>query len=160
MSTPSPTDEAALPPVPCSACAAAIEASELRWVKCGGLSVGTHRQPMVWRLRDKYSSDVIQQNTKYAQRLAAAARLVHALKEHVTDPEASEAPSGEQVASDALFALRIRSLIADKEMITARANDALARGGQWDCDYHAWYQEVDSEIQYLLKANTKVSDGR
>lgn len=90
MSTENTTDEAALPPVPCSACAAAIEASELRWVKCGGLSVGTYRQPMVWRLRDKYSSNVIQQNAKYSQRLAAAARLVHALKDHVTDPEMLE----------------------------------------------------------------------
>lgn len=90
MSTENISDEGALPPVPCSACAAAIEASELRWVKCGGLSVGMYRQPMVWRLRDKYSSEVIQQNTKYLQRLAAAARLVHSLKEHVTDPEMLE----------------------------------------------------------------------
>lgn len=90
MSTENTTDEAALPPVPCSACADAIEASELRWVKCGGLSVGTYRQPMVWRLRDKYSSDVIHQNAKYSQRLAAAARLVHELKEHVTDAEMLE----------------------------------------------------------------------
>ena len=85
-----PASDSSLPPVPCSACVAAIEESELRWVKCGGLSVGTYRQPMVWRLRDKYSSDVIKQNAKYSQRLAAAARLVHALKDHITDHEMLE----------------------------------------------------------------------
>ena len=42
---------------------------------------------MVWRLRDKYSSAVIQQNAKYSQRLAVAARLVHTLRDYVTDPE-------------------------------------------------------------------------
>ena len=90
MSYGNENDEGALPPVPCPACAGAIGASELRWVKCGGLSVGAYRQPMVWRLRGRYSSDVIQQNAKYSQRLAAAARLVHALKDHVTEPEMLE----------------------------------------------------------------------
>ena len=54
------------------------------------MNVGMHRQPLEWRLRDKYSNGVIQQNAKYSQRIAAAARLVHALKDHVDDAEMLE----------------------------------------------------------------------
>lgn len=62
------------------------------------------------------------------------------------------------VASSELVSLRIRSLIADKEMVTAQANLDLARGGEWRCDYAAWHGQIDAEIQELLKqANTKVS---
>lgn len=47
------------------------------------MSVGMHRQPMTWRLRDRYSNGVIQKNAEYSQRLASAARLLYELKEHV-----------------------------------------------------------------------------
>lgn len=78
------------PPTICSACASHLESYDLEWVKVGGMNVGMHRQPLEWRLRDKYSNGVIQQNAKYSQRLAAAARLVHALKDHVNDPDMLE----------------------------------------------------------------------
>ena len=52
MSTENTTDEAGLPPVTCSACAAAIEASELRWVKCGGFLVSPGNLDMVIGERD------------------------------------------------------------------------------------------------------------
>ena len=55
------------------------------------------------------------------------------------------------VALDPLVSLRIRSLIADKEMVTAQANLDLARGGEWRCDYAAWHGQIDAEIQQLLK---------
>ena len=74
----------------CSACSALVKSSDLEWVQCGGMNVGMHRQPLVWRLRDKYSSDVIQMNAEYSQRLAAATKLVHSLKKHVNDPEMLE----------------------------------------------------------------------
>ena len=47
--------------------------------------------------------------------------------------------------------LRIRSLIADKEMVTAQANLDLARSGEWRCDYAAWHGQIDAEIKELLK---------
>lgn len=87
MSADGTTVDDTLPPVLCPTCAAAVEASDLEWVKCGGLAVGMYQQPMVWRLRDKYSSGVIQQNAKYAQRLAVAARLVHDLRGYITNQE-------------------------------------------------------------------------
>ena len=46
--------------------------------------------------------------------------------------------------------LRIRSLIADKEMVTAQANHDLAIGGEWRMDYAAWHGTLDAEIQRLL----------
>jgi len=64
----------------CSACSALVKSSDLEWVQCGGMNVGMHRQPLVWKLRDKYSSDVIQMNAKYSQRLAAAARREHVMR--------------------------------------------------------------------------------
>lgn len=78
------------PPALCSACLKLVESSNLKWVKVGGISIGMHRQPLVWRLRDDYSSDVIRKNTQITQRLAAAARLIHAIKEHVADPDLLE----------------------------------------------------------------------
>ena len=71
------------PPVLCSACAELVRSSELEWSHVGGMAVGMHRQPMTWRLRDKYSSDVIQKSAQYSQRLASATRLVHELREHL-----------------------------------------------------------------------------
>ena len=49
-----------------------------------------------------------------------------------------------------LLALRIRSLIADKEMVTATANLDLTRGGEWRCDYQAWHGEIDAKIEALF----------
>ena len=72
-------------------------------------------------------------------------------EETLSNPEAFETPSREQVVSDALLALRIRSLIADKEMITAQANETFGRCGAWNCDYSAWYQKIDAELQELFK---------
>lgn len=86
MSNPIKSDterEADSPPVLCSACAELVESSDLKWTRVGGMAVGIHRQPMVWRLRDRYSSGVIQKNAEYSQRLASAARLLHELKEHI-----------------------------------------------------------------------------
>jgi len=60
-----------------------------------------------------------------------------------------------------LVLLKIRNLIADKEMITAIANRALAMGG-WDLDYAAMHHDCETSIQELLRiANDpwiKVSD--
>lgn len=65
-----------------------------------------------------------------------------------------------EVGSDALLALRIRSLIADKEMITAQANETLGRCGAWNCDYNAWYQEIDTELQELFKKANGTDEAR
>lgn len=56
---------------------------------------------------------------------------------------------------DEFVSLRVRSLIADKEMITAQANLDLARSGEWRCDYAAWHGQIDAEIQELLKKTNK-----
>lgn len=84
------TTEGDCPPTICSACAPLLESSNLEWVKVGGMNVGMHRGTLKWRLRDKYSSGMMKNNAMYSQRLAAAARLVHALKDHVTDDEMLE----------------------------------------------------------------------
>ena len=47
-----------------------------------------------------------------------------------------------------LTLLKIRSLIADKEMVTAQANLDLARGG-WTMDYWAWHVRIDRDITQL-----------
>ena len=57
---------------------------------------------------------------------------------------------GTLLKSTDLLALQIRSLIADKEMVTATANLDLARGGEWRCDYQAWHGQIDNEINALL----------
>jgi len=38
---------------------------------------------MEWRLRDRYSSDVIRQNAIYSQRLASAARVLSAARTYI-----------------------------------------------------------------------------
>ena len=50
-----------------------------------------------------------------------------------------------------MLQLKIRSLIADKEMATATANLDLARGGQWQCDYNQWHRELNYEIEELME---------
>jgi len=62
----------------------------------------------------------------------------------------AEAESLVGVANDVLLALRIRSLIADKEMVTATANLDLARGGEWRLDYSAWQGQLNVEIDALF----------
>lgn len=78
--------EASSHPELCAACAGIVESSELEWKQVGGISVGTQVLPLVWRLRDRYSSNAIRRNAKYAQKLAAASRLLYAVKSDVTDP--------------------------------------------------------------------------
>jgi len=50
-----------------------------------------------------------------------------------------------------LLVLKIRSLIADKEMVTAQANLDIARGGEWRSDYADWHRHLDTEVQSLLE---------
>ena len=62
------------------------------------------------------------------------------------------------VTCTALVALRIRSLIADKEMIIASANRDITQYGEWRTDYNAWHAQTDRELQSLFsEANTSVS---
>lgn len=56
-----------------------------------------------------------------------------------------------------LTTLRIRSLVADKEMVVAQANLSLARAGEWAVNYAEWSRQyaewsrqIDSEIQALI----------
>lgn len=66
----------------------------------------------------------------------------------------------ERLDSSDLFTLRIQSLIADKNGITAQANADLAAYDQWQADYSQWRREVDAELEGLFsEANTKVSHG-
>lgn len=46
--------------------------------------------------------------------------------------------------------LKIRSLISDKEMVTAIANKDTTRGGEWLGDYCAWHAEIDRQINGLI----------
>ena len=52
---------------------------------------------------------------------------------------------------EGIVSLRIRSLISDKDMVTAQANMDLSRSGEWKYDYAAWHRQLDEEIQELLK---------
>ena len=54
------------------------------------------------------------------------------------------------VGCDALLALGIQSLIADKGMIVASANRDLTCYGEWRTDYNAWHDQIDAEIQALF----------
>lgn len=63
------------------------------------------------------------------------------------------------VCSNGLLALRIRSLIADKEMIVASANRDIAQYGEWRTDYNAWHAQTDIELQSLFaEANITITD--
>ena len=57
--------------------------------------------------------------------------------------------------NDDITYLKIRSLIADKEMVTATANMNLSRGGEWLCDYSAWHAHIDQQIETLLERQAK-----
>jgi hypothetical protein len=57
----------------------------------------------------------------------------------------------------ALDLLRIRALVADKEMLVSRANNDLAVGGYWLGDYEGWAREIQGEIDAILKQNAEVS---
>ena len=72
------------------------------------------------------------------------------------DSTACQTPEPQGAGRDALLALRIRSLISDKEMVVAMANrDAQFRDG-WLCDYAKWHGEIEEKIQRLLsEANDK-----
>ena len=54
--------------------------------------------------------------------------------------------------------LRIRALVADKEMLVSRANNDLAVGGYWLGDYEGWAREIQGEIDAILKQNADLSD--
>jgi hypothetical protein len=70
---------------------------------------------------------------------------------------ASKTVSSPCSPSHDLLALRIRSLIADKEMVTATANLDIARAGEWGQDYQAWHGQIDKEIEELFsKANDQI----
>jgi len=58
-----------------------------------------------------------------------------------------------------LLELRIRSAIADKEMVTAMANRDLQCGDGWRYDYAEWHREVSKEIEelFILSANSELS---
>jgi len=65
-------------------------------------------------------------------------------------------PSGklsDASACSALDLLRIRALVADKEMLVSRANNDLAVGGYWLGDYEGWAREIQGEIDAILKQN-------
>jgi len=72
--------------------------------------------------------------------------------------DAPTTPSGEQVGSDALFALRIRSLISDKEMVVAMANRDAQFGDGWRCDYAKWHGEIEEKIQRLFSEANDQAD--
>ena len=63
---------------------------------------------------------------------------------------------GTLLKSTDLLAVRIRSLIADKGMVTATANLDLARGGEWRCGYQVWHSQIDTEINALLSEANNV----
>ena len=70
-----------------------------------------------------------------------------------TENEAKTAPKTEDVALDVprLVMLRIRSLIADKEMVTATANRELQQFGEWQCDHQEHHREINQQIEELIK---------
>ena len=77
------------------------------------------------------------------------------------EPEDHQPPDGDCRASacSALDLLRIRSLVADKEMLVSRANNDLAVGGYWLGDYEGWAREIQGEIDAILKQNTEGGRG-
>jgi hypothetical protein len=62
-----------------------LEESGLHWVLCGGMHVGHTVQPKVWRLRPKDEVAREAQRAKDLQRLASAARLIHAVSLYFGD---------------------------------------------------------------------------
>lgn len=80
-------EEAGPHPELCPSCRPWIEKSRLHWSLCGGLNVGMKKGRYHWRLFPDDSQSREEEKTKFLQRLAASARLVHELKSHVTDPE-------------------------------------------------------------------------
>lgn len=58
--------------------------------------------------------------------------------------------------TEELRLLKIRSLISQKEMITAEANMDLARRGEWSCNYAEWHRQIDEEISKLFDAGKEV----
>ena len=76
------------PPKPelCPTCAALVESSNLHWRLCGGMTVGLHRQPLTWRLRDKNENAMVEQRTKDLRKLAAAMRLLCEAHKHLPEP--------------------------------------------------------------------------
>ena len=59
-------------------------------------------------------------------------------------------PGPWRVDVSGLVMLRIQSLIADKEMVTAQANRDISMSGEWQCDYTEWYRQIDDEIKRLF----------
>jgi hypothetical protein len=89
MNTPKDSTGGCCPPPLCSACSEHVEASNLHFVLCGGLSVGMHTQPKVWRLRPKDEHLTVQQRTKDLQKLAGAMHYLVQCHPHLP-PELAE----------------------------------------------------------------------
>ena len=50
-----------------------------------------------------------------------------------------------------LSILELRNLIASKEAITTQSNNDLAVLGKWSCNYAEAIEEIETEIQTLIK---------
>ena len=78
------------PPSLCAECSKIIEDSNLHFVQCGGLAVGLHRQPLVWKLRDKDETLMLAKRTKDLQKMAAAMRYLSQCIPHLPDDLANK----------------------------------------------------------------------
>jgi hypothetical protein len=67
-----------------------LEESNLHWVLCGGMHVGHHVQPKVWRLRPKDECDREKQRAKDLQKMASMARLISEVMRWHSDPESCD----------------------------------------------------------------------
>lgn len=59
-------------------------------------------------------------------------------------------PNAKRIRDQEMIALKIRSLISDKEMVVARANRDAQFGDGWLCGYAAWHDEIEEKIQRLF----------
>ena len=51
--------------------------------------------------------------------------------------------------------LMVRSLVADKEFITAQADRDLRICGKWCCDYETQYNVIQEQLRTLMRLITK-----
>ena len=76
----------------------------------------------------------------------------HYRTEQPTDEGLDETPCSRLLIPRPLLELRIRSAVADKEFVTAMANNDLHRYGEWRCDYSEWSREIVKEIEDLFSS--------
>jgi hypothetical protein len=50
-----------------------------------------------------------------------------------------------------ILTLRLRDAIADKEWCIARANNDVAKYGEWQCDWNLWMKECQDRIELILR---------